>query len=40
MADLKTERLASLKDDLSKLIRTELKDILAGEFKAVKSEIG
>lgn len=39
MADLKTELLASLKDDLSTLIRSELKDVLAGEFKAVKSEI-
>lgn len=39
MEDLKTEVLASLKDDISTLIRSELKDILTGEFSAVKSEI-
>lgn len=39
MADLKAKRLASLKEDISSLLRSEMKDFLAGEFDAVKSEI-
>lgn len=39
MTDAKTELLTSMREDISALLRSELKDVLASEFEAVKSEI-
>lgn len=39
MTDLKAKLIASLKDDISTIIRLEMKDLLTSEFDAVKSEI-
>lgn len=39
MTNVKAELLASIKNDLYAIIRSEQKNVLAGEFDAVKSEI-
>lgn len=39
MTDAKTELLTSMKEYICALLRSELKDVLASESEAVKSEI-